>query len=138
MNPLKDYIRKTEGIIRALKNDLDFYRAQNDTLNAERSKQLKVLARGDYLLRDDEGLAGDLRFLGNERDRLAAEVHPLQQENRQLKARCAELETALTDARRKYEEAQQVVAYLEGQIEQIESVVELLVEHKRFMKNAED
>jgi chromosome segregation ATPase len=138
MSSLEDYIRKTEGIIRALKDDLSFYRAQNDSLQAERSEQLKVLASGDYLARDDDGLEGDVRFLGSERDRLAAEVRPLRQENRELKQRCAELEAALADARRKYEEARQVLAYLEAHIEQIESVVELLGEHKRFMKDLGD
>jgi chromosome segregation ATPase len=137
-NPLREYVRKTEGIIRSLKGDLAFYRAQNEALSNERSEQLRTLAEGDFRPQDPKRLEGELRFLSSERDRLARQVQPLERENRQLKERCAELEAALAEARRKHDEAQEVVTYLEAQIEQIESVVQLLSEHKRFMKNSDD
>jgi len=134
---LESYIRSTERIIGSLKRDLDAYRNQNDALTRERASHARELARVELAQRDHRGLDGEIRFLRAERDRLAHQNAELKDERDRAVERNARLESSVARLTVQYEEALEVISYLEAQIDSIESIVALLKEHKRFMEGDE-
>lgn len=134
---LENYIRSTERIIGSLKRDLDAYRNQNDTLARDRASHARELARMELAQRDHQGLDGEIRFLRAERDRLTRQNAELKDERDRAVERNARLESSVARLTVQYEEALEVISYLEAQIDSIESIVALLKEHKRFMEGDE-
>jgi len=134
---LESYIRSTERIIGSLKRDLDTYRSKSDTLSRDRSQQTRMMARLEATQRNHPGLESELRFLRAERDRVVHQTSTLKEERDDALDRCAGLERALEQLTVKYDEALEVISYLEAQIDSIESIVGLLKEHKRFMDGDE-
>lgn len=132
---IRNYLKGTEDMIGSLRNELEHYRAQNESFLRERDDSLRLQSRADLLRTERDGIGNELEFIRNTKEQLELEVGQVQQENRLLRARCYELEALLADEQNKREEAQQVVMYLEAQIQQLEIMVEMLREHERFMED---
>jgi chromosome segregation ATPase len=134
---IREQLLATEKLIRALKQDLDYYRSQNDELIEERGDLLKTLSRLDALKGERSDRENDLSFMKSERDQLAVALRGLEETNQELEHRCLVLETALAAERKKHQEAQDVIVCLEEQIVQLESIVELFRENEELRKAEE-
>jgi chromosome segregation ATPase len=134
---IRDHLRKTEDVIKALRKDLDRYRSQNVDLLRERNDLSRLIDRLESNQRDRDSLQNEMGFIKNERDRLAREIDPLQAENERLAEHCARLEASLAEERRQREQAQQVIVSLEEQISELESMVDLLRDHDSFASHEE-
>ena len=134
---IRDHLRKTEDVIKALRQDLDRYRSQADDLQRERDDLSRLVGRMESGQRDRDALQSEVEFTRVERDRLAHVLEPLQAENERLAEHCARLEASLVEERRQREQAQQVIVYLEEQIRELESMVDLLRDHDSFEEEEE-
>jgi chromosome segregation ATPase len=133
---IRDHLRKTEDVIRALRKDLERYRSRADELLRERDDLSRLVGRMEDGQRDWDALQGEVRLVRSERDRLSRDIEPLQADNERLAGHCARLEASLAEERRQREQAQRVIVYLEEQIRELESMVDLLRDHRSFDKNA--
>ena len=131
---VRNRIRETEKVVRSLKSDLSYYRDQNNEMANERNSLLQQISKTGSYNKDLSQLENDLRLITSDRDRLLDMIDPLEDENRKLSDRCTHLEASLLDSREKHAEAQEVIVFLESQIKQLESMVEMLREHNHFMK----
>ncbi len=129
---VQEHLRATEKIIRALRKDLDYYRSQHDALLKERNDLLRAMTRLEKQRDARDGLELELRFTRDERDRLTRALSEFQRENEKSASRCDRLEADLADERRIRGEEQEAIIYLEAQIEQRESIVELLRAREEF------
>ncbi len=134
---IREQLLATEKLIRALKQDLDYYRIQNDELIEERGDLLETLSRIDALKDERSDRESELSFARGERDRLSVALSSQEKANDELKHRCLVLETALAAERKKHQEAQEVIVCLEEQLVQLESIVELFREHEELRKAEE-
>jgi len=134
---IREQLLATEKLIRALKQDLDYYRSQNDELIEERGNLLETLSRLDALKGERSDRENELNFTKSERDQLAGALRSLEETNQELEHRCLVLETALAAERKKHQEAQDVIVCLEEQIVQLESIVELFRENEELRKAEE-
>jgi len=135
---IREQLRATEEFIRALKQDLDYYRTHNDELLEERGELLGTLSRMDALKGERTERENEVSLLKSERDRLAGALRSLEEANEELKHRCLVLETALAAERKRCREAQEVIVCLEEQIVQLESIVDLLREHEELRRAEEE
>jgi hypothetical protein len=124
---IKEQLATTDQVVTALKEQLATCRQRNRELVEERNDLIKSMARPETR----QGLpgSGGRRPSSALTDAAAAELRALQQENEQLKRRCAELEEAVLDWRRQNVEAAQEVECLEEQVAHLQSTVDLLSEH---------
>jgi SMC interacting uncharacterized protein involved in chromosome segregation len=134
---IREQLKTTEEFIRALKRDLAHYRAQNDELLEERGALLGTLSRLDALKGERTERESELSLLKDERDRISGALRSLEEEHAEMKHRCQVLEAALVAERKRRQEAQEVIVYLEEQIVQLESIVDLLREHEELRKAEE-
>ncbi len=131
---VRDRIRETEKVIKTLRSDLSYYRDQNNEMANERNSLLQQISEKGSANKDLSQMENDLRLVESDKDRLLGALGPLESENRKLSDRCARLEADLLDSREKHAEAQEVIVFLESQIKQLESMVEMLRDHNQFMK----
>ena len=131
---IRSRLRETEKVINGLKDELNYYREQHSEVSREKNELLKFVSQRQMLKSEQVRLESDFNVVESERDKLREAALELQAENKKLKRACVELEAALTKEQNKHLEAQEVIVYLEAQIEQLESMVEMLKEHTRFMK----
>jgi len=129
---VRDRLRETEKVIKTLKTDLVYYRLQNTQIVKERNDLLRLLSQKEALGDKQSRLEGDFRLVRSERDRLGEELSRIREEHKELQDRCSWLEAALADEHEKCSETLEVVVCLEAQIEQLESMVEMLLEHMRL------
>jgi chromosome segregation ATPase len=134
---IREQLKTTEEFIRALKRDLAHYREQNDELLEERGELLGTLSRLDALKGERTERDNELSLLKDERDRISGALRNLEEEHAELKHRCQVLEAALVAERKRRQEAHEVIVYLEEQIVQLESIVDLLKEHEELRKAEE-
>ena len=132
---IRDDLRKTEEVIRALKAELDHQRTQSEQLGREREKIPGLLGRLESGEREITGLKGEIRLIQNDRERLNQEIALLKKDNERLTERNAQLEAALSEEKRQREQSHQVIVYLEAQIQQLESMLEMLRDHASFKNN---
>lgn len=131
---VREHLKDTERIIRSLKNDIHYYRGQTSEIARERDTLLKSLSEHEHLAEDHNQLSDDFRSLKSDRDKMIREIRTLNQENKRLVNYCARLENELRAEREASAEAQEIIIYLEAQIEQLEGMVAMLREHKSFMR----
>ena len=131
---VREHLKDTEKIIRSLKKDIHFFRGQTHEVTRERDNLLRSLSEHEHLSEDHNQLTDDYRTLKSDRDNLMREARRLNQENKRLVNYCAQLENELRTERESAAEAQEIIIYLEAQIEQLEGMVALLREHKSFMR----
>ncbi len=131
---IRDQLQTTAEIVRTLKKDLNYHRSQHDELLNEKKDLLKVISQIDGAKDQRSEMENELRLTKDERSRLANELHVFQKENEELIHRCSTLELALTQEQRKNEESKDVIMCLEAQVDQLESMVNMIREHKAFMK----
>jgi chromosome segregation ATPase len=134
---IREQLLATEKLIRTLKQDLEYYRSQNEELIEERGDLLKTLSRLDALKAERSDRENELSFAKSERDKIAGALRGLEKSNQELNHRCLVLETALAAERKKHQAAQEVIVCLEEQIVQLESIVELFRENEELRKAEE-
>ena len=120
---IRSRLRETEKIIQGLRDELGFYRDRHGEAAREKNELLKFVSERQMRASEQARLVSDYNVIETERDRLLESVTLLSAENKKLKKTCAELDAALRDERQKHMEAQEVIVYLEAQIEQLESMV---------------
>jgi len=129
---IKNHLEMTEKVIQQLKKERDYFRSRSNDVLKERDSvvaQLNQMQVQHYLNAD---LEGELTHIRMERDRIAQTLDPLQAENRELKQRCAQVEEELAQERKRLDDAHDIIMYLEAQIEEFESIVNLMQEHVKF------
>jgi chromosome segregation ATPase len=134
---IREQLRATEEFIRALKQDLNYYRTQTKDLQEERGELLGTLSRMDALKGERTEQENEQSLLKSERDRLSKALRSIEAANEELKHRCLVLETALVAERKRCQETQEVIVCLEEQIAQLESIVDLLREHEEIRRAEE-
>jgi len=135
---VRDRLRETDRLIRTLKSDLGYYRSQNSEIVKERNNLLKLLSQKEALDQQQSQLEGDFRLLKKERDQLEDALGHLMDENKEILDRCSRLEAVLAHEREKHVESMEIIVCLEAQIEQLESMVEMLLEHRRLTALVDD
>jgi chromosome segregation ATPase len=131
---IKEHLQATEKIVRTLRKDLDYYRAQHHAIVKERNELLGLVSRLESVRGEQTGLEGELRFLRNERDKLTDRLRRLEEEKAKWIERCTRLEAELAEERRLHIDAREIIVYLETQIDQLTAMVEMLKEHRRFKR----
>ncbi len=130
---IQRYVRSTENVLHSLKKELESYRTHNSQLIKERNEQLRMLAHVERDRGNRSDLQEELRLLRKERNRTTNALGSLQDENQRLGEQCTLLEEELANQRRRYLEAQEIIAYFEVQFEEVERVIQLLKVHAEFM-----
>jgi chromosome segregation ATPase len=132
--PIHDHLRMTEEIIQVLRKEVSHYRKQNDALITERNQLLKSLTQLQAIhgVRDD--LVKDLSLTRDDRDRLAATIRTLREENQELDLRCSRIEADLAEERHKHAQARELIVCLEEQISQLEAIANMLRGHEEFVQ----
>jgi chromosome segregation ATPase len=132
--PIREHLRVTEEIIGKLRQDLDYYRQQNKSLQEEKNDLLKTVTTiGDFKDQNRSSLR-DYNLVEEQRDRLANSLHVLQGEYKELITRCAQIENELSQEKKAHKHSKDIIVYLEAQVEQLEAMVALLREHRNFME----
>ncbi len=131
---VQNRIRETEKLISNLKSELSYFRKQNNSITEERDSLLREMSTSAVWNSQSSRLENDFRMLQRERDQLMNLVISLEDDNKLLKEREARLEAAILDMQEKNAEAQETILFLETQIIQLEEMIELLREHRRFLK----
>lgn len=132
---VRDQLRKTEEVIRALRTDLDDFRRRADSLSSERDELVALLSRSREGISQQTQLVGERNLLASERERLAGLLDRLERENQELRERCEMLELELANTRMQAEESREIIVYLETQVEQLEAMVRELREHNLFVQS---
>jgi chromosome segregation ATPase len=126
---IRHRIRKTEEVIQSLKTDLVRTREQYQAVREERDDLKRRLSGRDVAQAERHQLMADFRLVTEERDQLIEAIEALQDESLSWMNRATELESMLVREQKKNAEAQEIILYLEAQIQELESMVRLLTEH---------
>jgi septal ring factor EnvC (AmiA/AmiB activator) len=133
----RDQLQLTVEVIRSLRKQVDFFREQNKVLLEERSALFRLRSRLDALRGDQREQETELDLLHSERDRLVDLIRSREKESQELASCCSMLELDLADERSKTAELREVIDCLEGQMEQLESMVHMLSEHEALRRTEE-
>ena len=131
---MRDQLRVTQDVIQSLLTQIDFYRRQNQVLLEERASLLKLRSRLDELRSERGEAESEFGRLKQEQERLNVDLRDSVTAGQELSHRCALLESALASERARTAELRGVIACLEEQIDQLETMVHLLSEHEELRR----
>jgi regulator of replication initiation timing len=123
---IADEVAGTERVVAALGRDLAQHRRENRALARDRDHLRERLAQAEVTKLEQANTESLWRASLRDRQGVEDSLRALDEENRKLRERCAELERDLAHERQRSEVAALEVACLAEQIEELETIIALL------------
>lgn len=132
---INQHLQISETVISELKNELVAYREQNQSLTKERNDLLRLLSQSKLIQTERTESEAKWHSIRSEHDRMMHTLRIVRQEYEDLKKQHAVLQAALSQKQDQAIEAQEVIACLEEQVEQLQATVDLLFLHLEMFRS---